>query len=61
MATAAMARPACPLSSYIEDEIHACLAQAPGLRRVLVECEMEPPWSPEDMSETARTALGWKD
>jgi metal-sulfur cluster biosynthetic enzyme len=53
--------PACPLSSYIEDEIHACLTQAPGLRHVLVECEMEPPWSPEDMSETARTALGWKD
>ena len=53
--------PACPLSSYIEDEIHACLAQAPGLRQVLVQCEMEPPWKPEDMSEVARSALGWDD
>lgn len=51
--------PACPLSSYIEDEIRVCLAQAPGLRQVRVECEMDPPWRPEDMSEVARTALGW--
>lgn len=53
--------PACPLSSYIEDEIHACLAQAPSLRHVLIESELDPPWRPEDMSETAREALGWKD
>ncbi|HEX8753877.1 MAG TPA: metal-sulfur cluster assembly factor [Solirubrobacterales bacterium] len=53
--------PACPLSTYIEDEIHACLAQAPGLRHVLVQSELEPPWSPEEMSESARRALGWRD
>lgn len=52
--------PACPLSGYIEDEIHACLAQAPGLRQVLVESELDPPWSPEDMSGAARAALGWQ-
>jgi len=53
--------PACPLSDYIEDEIRACLAQAPGLRHVLVECELDPPWKPADMSEVARAALGWSD
>lgn len=53
--------PACPLSSYIEDEIHACLTQVPSLRHVLVESELDPPWRPEDMSEAAREALGWKD
>jgi metal-sulfur cluster biosynthetic enzyme len=53
--------PACPLSDYIEDEIRACLAQAPGLRHVLVESELDPPWEPEDMSEVARAALGWSD
>lgn len=53
--------PACPLSSYFEDEIHACLLQAPGLRRVLVESELQPAWKPEDMSALARTALGWND
>lgn len=53
--------PACPLSSYIEDEIRVCLAQVPNLRQVLVESELDPPWRPEDMSEAAREALGWKD
>lgn len=52
--------PACPLSGYIEDEIHACLQQAPGLRQILVECELDPPWRPEEMSEAARAALGWQ-
>jgi metal-sulfur cluster biosynthetic enzyme len=51
--------PACPLSSYIEDEIRACLWQLPDLREVVVEVELEPPWEPEDMSEAARHALGW--
>jgi len=53
--------PACPLSGYIEDEIHACLQQLPALRHVLVKSELDPPWSPDDMSEAARAALGWSD
>jgi metal-sulfur cluster biosynthetic enzyme len=53
--------PACPLSGYIEDEIHACLQQLPALRQVLVKSELDPPWSPNDMSEAARSALGWSD
>lgn len=53
--------PACPLSGYIEDEIYACLQQAPGLRQVMVELELEPPWKPEDMTEAARAELGWRD
>lgn len=52
--------PACPLSGYIEDEIYACLQQVPGLRQILVETELDPPWKPEDMSEAARAALGWR-
>jgi metal-sulfur cluster biosynthetic enzyme len=51
--------PACPLSSYIEDEIRACLWQLPGLDDVEITVEMEPPWDPEDMSDVARAALGW--
>jgi len=51
--------PACPLSSYIEDEIRACLWQLPGVVDIDVGCEMEPAWTPEDMSEDARFALGW--
>jgi metal-sulfur cluster biosynthetic enzyme len=51
--------PACPLSSYIEDEIRACLWQLPGLDEIDVACEYEPAWQPEDMSDAARDALGW--
>lgn len=51
--------PACPLSSYIENEIRACLWQLPGLREVEVECVHRPPWTPDDMSQAARAALGW--
>ncbi len=51
--------PACPLSSYIEDEICACLWQIPSVKTVDVECEYEPAWRPEDMSDVARAALGW--
>jgi metal-sulfur cluster biosynthetic enzyme len=51
--------PACPLSSYIEDEIRACLWQLPGLDEFDVACEYEPAWQPEDMSDAARDALGW--
>jgi metal-sulfur cluster biosynthetic enzyme len=51
--------PGCPLSSYIEDEIRACLWQIPGLDEIDVTCEYEPAWTPEDMSDAAREALGF--
>lgn len=51
--------PACPLSSYIEDEIRACLWQLPAITQIDVECVYDPPWRPEDMSDAARAALGW--
>lgn len=51
--------PACPLSSYIEDEIRTCLWQVNGIDEADVTCEYEPAWSPEDMTDDARAALGW--
>jgi metal-sulfur cluster biosynthetic enzyme len=51
--------PACPLSSYIEQEIRACLIQLPGLAGIEVACEYDPPWTADDMSDNARVALGW--
>jgi len=51
--------PACPLSSYIEDEIRACLWQLPGLTEITVELTHDPPWDPEQMSALAREELGW--
>jgi metal-sulfur cluster biosynthetic enzyme len=51
--------PGCPLASYIEDEIRACLWQLPGLDQIDLTCEYEPPWTPEVMSDAAREALGF--
>lgn len=51
--------PACPLSSYIEDEIRACLWGLPGLTDIAVELTHDPPWDPEQMSDLAREELGW--
>lgn len=53
--------PACPLSSYIEDEIRSCLWQLPAVKYINVTCVHEPPWRPEDMSADARLMLGWGD
>lgn len=50
--------PACPLSRYIEEEIRDALAPL-DFDTVEVDCEMNPPWQPEDMSDAARHALGW--
>ncbi len=52
--------PACPLSSYIEDEIRSCLWQVSGIDEVEVELTYEPPWDPEQMSALAREELGWQ-
>lgn len=51
--------PACPLSSYIENEIRTCMWQLPNMREIEVECVYQPPWTPEDMTRSARAALGW--
>lgn len=53
--------PACPLSSYIEDEIRSCLWQLPGLKTTTVDCVYDPPWKPEDMTDFARSQLGWDE
>lgn len=53
--------PACPLSSYIEDEIRSCLWQLPGLKTTNVTCVYDPPWKPEDMTDFARSQLGWDE
>lgn len=51
--------PACPLSGFIEDEIRDKLMRLPDVDRVDTRLVFEPPWEPEQMSDEARTALGW--
>lgn len=51
--------PGCPLGGYIDDEIHACLAQLPQVREVSVHVGFEPPWDPTQMTDAGREQLGW--
>jgi len=55
-----MTSPACPAAPYIVDEAAAAIrAIAPEGTDVEVQLVWEPPWTPERMSEEARTRFGW--
>ena len=54
-----MTSPACPLSEYIkqlvDETVHAALADISDVR---VSIALDPAWSPEMMSDSARRELG---
>jgi metal-sulfur cluster biosynthetic enzyme len=55
-----MTSPACPVAEHIIEEVgHAVRAACPD-RAVDVELVWDPPWTPERMSESARSAMGWE-
>ncbi len=55
-----MTSPACPVAEVIVADIEHELARALGEdARIEVEVVWDPPWSPERMSERARSAMGW--
>lgn len=52
--------PSCPLGPYLVDEIIAAVRTVvPGTPDVRVELVWDPPWTPERMSEEARSRFGW--
>jgi metal-sulfur cluster biosynthetic enzyme len=53
--------PACPIGSYLRDEIRWALLRIDQVLDVEVELTHEPPWSPDRMSDEAKTQLGWLD
>ena len=57
-----MTSPACPLHGVITRDMDKTLRQAfPDLGPMTIELVWEPPWSPEMMSATAKTQLGWSN
>ena len=54
-----MTSAACPVTEYIVEEVgHALRAARPEVP-VDVELTWGPPWGPERMSASARSAMGW--
>lgn len=51
--------PACPLGSYISDEIERVLLDSGAVDRVEVAITHSPPWTPQMMSDAARRGFGW--
>lgn len=50
--------PSCPVGPWMRQQVGAAVLRAlPGLERVEVVVEAEPPWSPDEMSCEARDAL----
>jgi metal-sulfur cluster biosynthetic enzyme len=48
----------CPIGPLIEDQIRAFLAPIEGIGEVRPDLVFRPPWSPELMSDEAKSALG---
>jgi len=53
-----MTTPACPQTSYLQDEC-ARLLKGAGAAKVAVEVLDEPLWDPSRLSEAAKSQLGW--
>ena len=51
--------PACPIGSYLRDEIRWALLRVDRVLDVEVELTHQPPWSPDRMSDEAKVQLGW--
>lgn len=55
-----MTSAACPMTEMIVDDAYERLAAAlPPETEIDIELVWEPPWTPERMSEAARTVFGW--
>jgi metal-sulfur cluster biosynthetic enzyme len=54
-----MTSAACPVAEHIVEEVgHALRTARPGVP-VDVELVWDPPWTPDRMSDAARSAMGW--
>lgn len=51
--------PGCPLHASIEADVKHVLGQVPGVDEVSVELVWDPPWTPDSMSDTAKSTLGF--
>ena len=48
----------CPIGPMIEAQMKEALAEVDGVEEVESELTLSPPWTPEQMSEEAKAALG---
>ena len=51
--------PACPIGSFLSDQVRWALLGVDGIHEVEIELTHEPPWSPNRMSDEAKVQMGW--
>jgi metal-sulfur cluster biosynthetic enzyme len=51
--------PACPLGSYLSEEIGRVLSDSGAVDRVEVAITHTPPWTPQMMAASTRRSFGW--
>ncbi len=50
--------PGCPASAYIHQDVKRKLEAIPGVKEADVQIVWDPPWTPDNMSETAKKMFG---
>jgi metal-sulfur cluster biosynthetic enzyme len=57
--TLTVTTPACPIGSYLQDQVRWAVMRLDGILGAEVEVVHDPPWTPALMSDDARRILGW--
>src|SRR5690348_13859241 len=57
--TFTLTTPACPIGPQVSEQIEEFVGEVEGVKTVEPEMVFTPPWSPEQMSEDAKFALGY--
>ena len=50
--------PGCPASGYIHQDVKRKLEAIPGVKEANVQIVWDPPWTPDNMSESAKKMFG---
>lgn len=56
--TMTMTTPGCPAQHAISGGVEECLSRQPGVERVAVDVVWQPRWTPQRMSDAAKSYLG---
>src|SRR5947207_6034846 len=57
--TFTLTSPGCPIGPQVSEQMQEFVGELDGVERVFPKMTFSPPWSPDNMSEDAKFALGF--
>ena len=57
--TFTLTSPGCPIGPQVSEQMSEFVSEVEGVERVFPKMTFSPPWSPDNMSEDAKFALGY--